>query len=56
MANIHIGVGSNVVCSTGLGNARASVRGTGSEQFPRFFFMLVNLSILITADLGTEGT
>ena len=34
---MHIGVGSNVVCSTGLGNARASVRGTGSEQFPRFF-------------------
>jgi len=31
----HIGVGSNVVCSTGLGNARAAVSGTGNRQFPR---------------------
>ena len=26
--DFHIGVGSDVVCSTGLGNARASIRGT----------------------------
>ena len=29
------GVGSSVVCSTGLGNARASGRGTDNKQFPR---------------------
>lgn len=34
----HIGVGSDVVCSTGLGNARALVRGTGNKKFPRFFY------------------
>ena len=37
-AYIHIGVGSNVVCSSGLGNARASGCGTDNKQFPRFFY------------------
>lgn len=35
---IHIGVGSNVVCSTGLGNARASERGMDNKWFPRFIY------------------
>ena len=34
---IHIGVGSDVVCSTLIGNARASVRGIGSRRFHAFF-------------------
>ena len=38
-AYIHIGVGSNVVCSTTIGNARASIRGTDNRQFPRFFML-----------------
>ena len=33
VAIIHIGVGSNVVCSSGLGNARASTRGTDNRRF-----------------------
>ena len=33
----HIGVGSNVVCLTTMGDARASGRGTDDRQFPRFF-------------------
>lgn len=37
---IHIGVGSNVVCSTGLGNARAAVSGTDDRQFPRLFMLV----------------
>ena len=34
---IHIGVGSDVVCSIELGNARASVRGTDNRRFHAFF-------------------
>ena len=37
---VHIGVGSNVVCSTGLGNARASVGGTDSRMIHAFFMSL----------------
>lgn len=33
----HIGVGSNVVCSTIMGNARASTRGMDNRTVPRFF-------------------
>ena len=33
VAIVHIGVGSDVVCSTGLGNARASESGTGNRGF-----------------------
>ena len=33
----HIGVGSDVVCSTIIGNARASVRGIDNRTIPRFF-------------------
>ena len=40
----HIGVGSDVVCSTIIGNARASVRGMDSSTIPRFFYV------------GTKGT
>ena len=29
---IHIGVGSDVVCSTAIGNARASIRGTDNSE------------------------
>ena len=29
----HIGVGSNVVCSTEIGNARALVRGMDNRRF-----------------------
>ena len=39
VAYIHIGVGSNVVCSTTIGSARASIRGTDNKQFPRFFML-----------------
>ena len=39
MGMYHIGVGSNVVCSTSIGNARASVRGTDDKWFPRFIFL-----------------
>ncbi|MBR0275625.1 MAG: UpxY family transcription antiterminator, partial [Prevotella sp.] len=33
---IHIGVGSNVVCSTAIGNARASTRGTDNSDSTLF--------------------
>ena len=36
-AMIHIGVGSDVVCSTIIGNARASGSGTGNMTVSRFF-------------------
>ena len=41
VAYIHIGVGSNVVCSTTIGSARASIRGTDNRQFPRFFYVRI---------------
>ncbi len=34
------GVGSGVVCSTLIGNARASVRGTDDKRCSHAFFML----------------
>ena len=34
--NFHIGVGSNVVCSTEIGNARALVRGMDNRRFHAF--------------------
>ena len=37
---IHIGVGSDVVCSSGLGNARALVRGTDNRRFHAFFMSI----------------
>ena len=40
VAVIHIGVGSNVVCSTELGNARASMGGTDNRTISRFFYVL----------------
>ena len=35
--DFHIGVGSDVVCSTIIGNARASTRGMDNRTIPRFF-------------------
>ena len=40
VAIIHIGVGSDVVCSTIIGNARASVCGTDNRTISRFFYVL----------------
>ena len=40
VAVIHIGVGSDVVCSSGLGNARALVRGTDNRRFHAFFMSI----------------
>ena len=37
---IHIGVGSDVVCSTTIGSARASMRGTDNRTDSRFFYAL----------------
>ena len=34
----HIGVGSDVVCSTSIGNARASMCGIDNSSIPRFFY------------------
>lgn len=39
-AYIHIGVGSNVVYSSGLGNARALTRGTDNSRFHAFFMSI----------------
>lgn len=54
---IHIGVGSDVACSTLIGNARASVGGTGNKTIPRFFvyfYILSNQKIIMPA-LGSVG-
>ena len=37
---IHIGVGSDVVCSTSIGNARASTRGTDNSDDSTSFCVL----------------
>ena len=37
--DFHIGVGSDVVCSTIIGNARASTRGMDNRTIPRFFYV-----------------
>ena len=39
----HIGVDSDVVCSTIMGNARASMRGMDSRTNPRFFMSLIGI-------------
>ena len=39
--DFHIGVGSDVVCSTIIGNARASVRGMDNRTIPRFFMSII---------------
>lgn len=36
----HIGVGSNVVCSTGLGNAKADSEWDGRQAVPTLLFPL----------------
>ena len=38
---IHIGVGFDVARSTTLGNAKASIRGTGNKEIPRLPFNLI---------------
>ena len=45
VAIIHIGVGSDVVCSFGLGNAKALVRGTDSRRFHAFLCPFVKCMI-----------
>ena len=40
----HIGVGSGVACSTSMGNARASMRGTGNKEVPTLFLFLNSYS------------
>lgn len=42
---IHIGVGSNVVCSTTMGNARASESGIDNRTIPRFFCALMKVIV-----------
>ena len=39
--DFHIGVDSDVVCSTIIGNARASVRGIDNRTIPRFFMSII---------------
>lgn len=39
--DFHIGVGSNVVCSTTIGNARASTRGMDNRTIPRLFVSII---------------
>ena len=39
---IHIGVGFCVARSTEMGNARASVRGTGDCKTPTLFFVYIH--------------
>ena len=39
--DFHIGVGSDVVCSTIIGNARASTRGMDNRTIPRFLCQIV---------------
>lgn len=46
----HIGVGSGVVCSTLIGNARASVRGTDDKRFPRFFMLVEQMLNLLVRE------
>ena len=41
---IHIGVGSDVVCSTIIGNARASVCGTDNRRFHALFMSILPLT------------
>ena len=43
--NISYGVGSGVVCSTGLGNARASDRGTDNETVHAFFVSITKFCL-----------
>ena len=51
--DFHIGVGSNVVCSTTIGNARASTRGMDNRTIPRFFMpIIVDLTQYIRNDMN----
>ena len=45
VAVIHIGVGSDVVCSTMIGNARASMRGTDSRRFHAFIMSVTEFCL-----------
>ena len=48
---IHIGVGSDVVCSTIIGNARASVCGTDNRRFHALFMSIL---LLTSNDIETD--
>ena len=51
--DFHIGVGSDVVCSTIIGNARASTRGMDNRTIPRFFMSIIaNLTPDIRNDMN----
>ena len=49
--DFHIGVGSDVVCSTIIGNARASTRGMDNRTIPRFF---VSIIADLTSDIKND--
>ena len=49
---IHIGVGSDVVCSIPMGNTRASIRGAGNSDDSTLFLCLAAKTL---ARLKTEG-
>ena len=44
----HIGVGSNVVCSTMIGSARAAMCGMDNGDVPRFFMLSTLFMNVIT--------
>ena len=44
----HIGVGSNVVCSTIPGNAKASGCGTGNKDVPTLFCARIFFKVIIS--------
>ena len=50
---IHIGVGSGVVCSTLIGNARASVRGMDNRRFHAFFVSCIDNHHKVALDMDT---
>lgn len=49
---IHIGVGSDVVCSTTIGNARASIRGMDNRTIPRFFMSVFKCLYVRNTDMN----
>ena len=50
----HIGVGSDVVCSTGLGSARASMCGTDNRTTHAFFVSVYHVFESLTYSENTE--
>ena len=50
----HIGVGSGVACSTSMGNARASMRGTGNKEVPTLFLFFNSYIKLLLMGTGED--